>query len=95
MSISRIFVVFVLVALVLVAAFTVRAGIATLTNAAANTAEDHSYDSIENLRAERDSSMVEDHSYDDIERIRSTRGGMLTSREDHSYDEIERIRSTR
>lgn len=70
---NRIFILCLIVAMVIGGALTFR--LAGLSSALAKAgSEDHSYDTIENLRAERSSSLAGDHTYDDIERIRSTRG---------------------
>jgi hypothetical protein len=87
---------------VLVASFIyLRSAPTTMPTVSAFTAEDHSYDDIEHVRATRNQTIelngVADHSYDDIERVRSTRSQTieLNGVADHSYDDIERIRSTR
>ena len=54
------------------------------------SAEDHSYDAIENARSGGLVLSAEDHSYDAIEKARG--GGLVLSAEDHSYDAIEKAR---
>jgi hypothetical protein len=83
MSLNRLFAVFVVLTLLLVAGLTIRSAIAT----SALVPADHTYDPIERLRAQRDSLKGVDRSYDEIEHIRSARDTGNGS--DNSYQKVE------
>jgi hypothetical protein len=89
MSLNRLFAVFVVLTLLLVAGLTIRSAVAT----SALVSADRTYDPIERLRAQRDSLSAADRSYDEIEQIRSARDAGRVF--DISYDEVEHLRAQR
>jgi hypothetical protein len=89
---NRLFTLFVILSLVLVAAFTVRGAVATSAVGSNGFA---SYDQVERIRSIFSPTSGVDYSYDEVEHLRAAPDAADAKPIDASYDEVEHNRSAR